>query len=441
LSLGADQYSNQPVPAEQQVGWLRVGLISAMVSFSLPTFLTGAEIFRAGQNDTVFSATWVGCALTTLIAAIAAIAGSIGARTHLSSYVLTRIAFGRRGAALVNLAFAISLLGWFGVNIDLFGGTLVALFADAGLGTLPIWAAELLAGVLMTVTTIYGFRGINALSTLLVPVMILVTALLLTEARAITSFADLLGAAEPRGLSFGDAVSSVVGGMVIGAVILPDITRYIRQWSGAIFVAVLSYLVVTGCVITVGGWAAEVFDRDDLLEILLVAGLSWGAFVIIVLGSWVLNSLNLYSSALSIEATVPATNYRLLTILLGVLGTLAAFLNILDYFLSFLFYLAIVFVPVAGVIAVDYLLVRRNAYHPDFATSEPSRPPAGGASALFAWALGAMIALLGAEGIFSLSGIAAVDALLIAALSYWLLATVQHRGQPPRRPGTDDVSR
>ena len=56
-----------------------------------------------------------------MLTIIGCITGSIGARTRLSSYMLVRIAFGDRGASLVNLAFALSLLGWFGVNIDLFG--------------------------------------------------------------------------------------------------------------------------------------------------------------------------------------------------------------------------------------------------------------------------------------------------------------------------------
>ncbi|MGB5354687.1 MAG: cytosine permease, partial [Woeseia sp.] len=118
-SDGSQEFATEPVPADRTVGWLRVGLISAMVAFSLPTFVAGAEIFLATDNRSALSAILIGCALLTFIAAMS---GSIGARTHLSSYMLARVAFGTRGAALVNIAFAISLLGWFGVNIDLFSG-------------------------------------------------------------------------------------------------------------------------------------------------------------------------------------------------------------------------------------------------------------------------------------------------------------------------------
>ena len=59
---------------------------------------------------------------------------------------------------MVNLAFAVSLLGWFGVNIDLFSAALLRLMNDVpGVSATP-WLVELFAGTVMTITTIYGFH-------------------------------------------------------------------------------------------------------------------------------------------------------------------------------------------------------------------------------------------------------------------------------------------
>lgn len=411
---GDSEFAKEPVPASHQVGWLRVGLISAMVAFSLPTFLTGVEVFRATEHWDALAAIVVGCGLLTLIAALC---GAIGTRTHLSSYMLARVAFGTRGAALVNLAFALSLLGWFGVNIDLFSGAILQLLSDTLAMAPPTWVIELIAGAVMTVTTLYGFKAINGLSALLVPVMMLVTALLLHGALADTSISALLSTPGTAELSLGDAISSVVGGVIIGAVILPDVTRFIRHWRGALYTALLSYLFVQSIVMTAGGLAALAFAQGDLLAILIGLGLSWAAFAILIAGSWVLNTLNLYSTALSIEATVPTAHNERMIVLLGALGTLAAFFNILDYFLTFLFYLAIVFVPVAGVIVTDHFVLRPQAYFArrielERALSLP---------ALLAWLAGSLVALLGAEGLLSLSGIAALDAMLVSGIAYAVL--------------------
>ena len=409
------EFATEPVPPEHRVGWFGVGLISAMVAFALPTFVTGAEVFLAIDNASGMAAVVAGCALLTLIGSIT---GLIGTRTHLSSYMLARIAFGTRGAALVNIAFAISLLGWFGVNIDLFSGAMLRLLRDTvGLSVHPR-AVELFAGVLMTVTTLYGFRAINTLSSLLVPVMMAVTVMLMARSLGARPFADTLGAQQAAEIAFGYAVSSVVGGVIVGAVILPDIMRFIRKRRGAIYAAVLAYLVVQPFVMISGGLAADLLSNDDFLDVLIAMGLSWAAFAIVIAGSWVLNSLNLYSTTLSIKATFSSAENRLLIVVLGALGTVAAFLDILEYFLAFLFYLAIVFVPVAGVIAVDHFLARPSAYFEDRLAAERNVSP----TALAAWAAGSTVALLGAEEVIRLTGVAALDAMLVSAAGYAILS-------------------
>ena len=419
------EFATEPVPPEHRVGWIRVGLISAMVAFSLPTFVTGAEVLLAIDNASGIAAVLMGCVLVTLIGSLA---GAIGTRTHLSSYMLARIAFGTKGAAIVNIAFAISLLGWFGVNIDLFSGAILRLLQDSlGIAAHP-WAIELFAGALMTVTTIYGFRAINTLSALLVPAMMMVTAVLLHQALGVRSFADTLGVPQAAEIGLGFAISSIVGGIIVGAVILPDITRFIRHWRGAIYTAILAYLLVQPAVMVAGGLASDLLANDDFLDVLIVMGLSWAAFVIVIGGSWVLNSLNLYSTSLSIEATFPSSENRLLIVVLGALGTVAAFMNILDFFLTFLVYLAIVFVPVAGVIAVDHFLARPSAYFGDLAAAERSVSP----MALAAWAAGSIVALLGAQETIRLTGVAALDAMLVSAIGYAILSRFDASISNPR---------
>ncbi len=408
MSNDSSEFATEPVPDQRTVGWLRVGLISAMVAFSLPTFITGLRIATAISADQVVLALLFGSLLLT---GIGCITGAIGAKTRLSSYMLVRIAFGDRGALLVNLAFAVSLLGWFGVNIDLFGEAVLRLLEDVFDVSANPWIVELAAGGVMTITTIYGFRAINFLSMLLVPVLMVVTVVLISTSLGVRPIGEIFAEKSSFSMTLGDAISSVVGGVIVGAVILPDITRFIRQWRGAIYTAFLSYLVIGFIVMGAGGLAAAALANDDMLDIMILMGLGWAAFAIVIAGSWVLNSLNLYSTMLSVEATLPRLNNRLLVAVLGALGTAAAFLNILDYFLTFLFYLAIVFVPVAGVIAVDYVVVRRSAYHAERLALQRSFAPL----AIVSWTVGALVALLGAEGFWSLSGVAAVDAMVVAA--------------------------
>jgi cytosine permease len=357
---------------------------------------------------------------TVILTVIGCITAAIGANTRLSSYMLNRIAFGFHGAALVNTAFAISLLGWFGVNIDLFSGAVQRLTVDIYAVSVPAWPIEIFAGLIMTVTTVFGFRAINTLSAFLVPVLIAVTAQLIVGSLTDQSLTQIMRTSSANELSFGDGVSAVVGSAIVGAVILPDITRFVRHWSGGIFVVLTSYLVIQFIVISAGGLSATALEDDDLLNIMLTLGIGWAAFAIVIFGSWVLNSLNLYSTMLSVESTAPKLNNTSLIIILGSLGTLAAFMNILNDFLSFLFYLAVIFVPVSGIIIVDYLILRRSAYHEDrLLLQQKTRP-----KAIAAWGLGACVALMGSWSWISITNIAALDAMIVAALAYYLLAFI-----------------
>ena len=422
MDAESSEFATEPVPDHATVPWYSVAFVAAMVAFSLPTFLTGLEVAVVTTPRETISILVYGAIILTVIGSVT---GAIGASTRLSSYMLNRVAFGRRGAALVNLAFAVSLLGWFGVNIDLFSGAVTRLAVELFDTTVPAWPIELFAGIIMTVTTIFGFRAINILSTLLVPVLILVTYLLLSGAFTTTPLESLLAIETQPEITFGDGVSSVVGAVIVGCVILPDITRFIGHWRGAVYTAVITYFFIDIVVTGAGGMAAASLQDDDLLNIMVTLGLGWAAFAIVIFGSWVLNSLNLYSTMLSVESTVPRLNNTVLIVVTGALGTLAAFLNILDYFLDFLFYLAIVFVPVAGVIAIDYLFFRREAYHGD----RPLEPPELRPGAVAAWALGAVVSLAGSFGWFTLTGIAAIDAMLVAAALYLIIHKAAHRDQ------------
>lgn len=410
-----NEFAAVTVKDNQLVPWPRVAAVGAMVAFSLPTFVTGLEV-GAGLSpmNTVWALLWG----SIIIVIIGAVMGVIGAKTRMSSYLLVRIAFGDLGASLVNIAFAISLLGWFGVNINLF------MHAVAGLGR-DVWGVELppvglavFASFCMTLTTLIGFKAINILASLLVPVLAVVTVLLAKFALSTQTLSEVFAVEKAETLTVGEGISAIVGAIIIGAIILPDVTRFVKHWSGAIYTAVISYIVVQMAVMGAAALAGATSGKDDVLEIMLDLNLGVGAFIIVIAGSWVLNSLNLYSAVLGIKATFPKLQTIFLTIALGVIGVAAALMNILDSFIMFLFYLSVIFIPVAGVLMIDALLIRPSAYRIETLENNRSLNWKG----FVAWAMGAVIAILASNEIITLSNIAAIDAVMISAIIYIVLS-------------------
>ncbi|MEO1041623.1 MAG: cytosine permease [Pseudomonadota bacterium] len=411
-----DEFAVVAIGSEQRVAWPRIAAVSAMVAFSLPTFITGLEISEGLSPTSALGALLLG---SVIIFVVGAAMGVIGALTHMSSYLLVRIAFGDRGAGVVNLAFAISLLGWFGVNINLFAEAASGLAMSVFGGSLPslVWIALASAG--MTITTLIGFSAINRLSVLLVPVLAIVTGLLIFQSAEIFSIAEFFAQDSGETLSFGDGVSAVVGAIIIGAIILPDITRFARHWSGAVYTAFFSYIVVQLIVMGAAAYAGAATNQHDVIDLMVDIGLGVGAFVIVIAGSWVLNSLNLYSALLGIKATFPNLPTQALTLFLGGVGVIAGALNLLENFITFLFYLSVIFIPVAGVLLADFFVIRRDSYKIDTLTENRAFNP----KAFLSWVIGAVIAILMSNSILpSITGMAAVDAAAMSGFLYTFFA-------------------
>ena len=408
-----DEFSTHAVPTDARVASFRVAAVASMVSFSLPTFIAGIEVSSGVGPDLTLAAILGGALVIFLIGWLM---GSIGARTGFNSYLLVRLAFGDAGARIVNLAFSISLLGWFGINLNLFGLAIAGL-SDELFGIIPPeLLMTIMASLLITVTTIIGFRAINLVSTLMIPVLAFVAMALLVTATSQT--APVIAASQGE-MSLGDGISAIVGSIVIGSIIMPDITRFLRSSGGALLTSGTSYMIAQPFVMWVAASAAMVLGTEDIISIMLTLGLGLGAFIIIIAGSWVLNALNLYSAVLGVTASFPRLSARTVTVVLGVIGVTAGLMNILDSFVTFLFYLSVVFIPVAGVIIVDHFIARPEAYR---VTEVEDNQPLN-RWGLLAWFMGASIALAASEGfIGSVTRVAALDAMLTTAVLYWIAA-------------------
>lgn len=415
MSDTTSEFEAVAIRDDQLTPWWRVAAVGSMVAFSLPTFITGLEVY---QGLTPWQTVWALLIGSLLIFAIGSAMGGIGSQTRMSSYLLTRIAFGDHGAGIVNFAFAISLLGWFGININLFADAVSGLSTTLFGGSPSNLVLSLIAAACMTGITFLGFKAINLLATLMIPVLAAVTLILAYNALALQPLPDLMSAEKETSLTLGEGISAIVGAIIIGAIILPDITRFVRSWRGALGVTFVSYMIVQFLVMASASLASGATGSGDILEIMLQFGLGLGAFVIVIAGSWVLNALNLYSTVLSIKATFPNLSQNLLIVGLGVFGAGAALLNLLDYFVIFLIYLSIIFIPVAGVVIADYVFVRRDAYRIEQLDANRKFAP----KAFGAWAIGAVAALAMSEGFVpSPSGISAIDAIVLTAVSYLAL--------------------
>ncbi|WP_406707062.1 cytosine permease [Sodalis sp.] len=91
----------------------------------------------------------------------------------------------------------------------------------------------------------------------------------------------------------------------------------------------------------------------------------WIGLVTVILSAIKVNDVNLYSASLGLATALEGLSrrkwrYRWLTLLLGLTGTMLSVLGIIGHFVDFLIFLGVLFPPIAGIMLVDYYVLRTH---------------------------------------------------------------------------------
>ena len=406
-------HAHSPVPEGVTVPGWRVGLIVASFSIGLPDFLNGA-------HNALALGFW-GAVSAALIAALILCAGGcltsvVSVRTRLSTYLLVRRSFGTGGAALINTVIALIHFCWFGVNASFFGEAMVqAAEANGIAGNFTLFV--ILGSVLMTVSTIIGFKALDRLAVVAVPVLAVILGLVVWAALDRHGLVTAPASNPPEPMGFGIAISALIGAYMLAVATMPDLSRYTRTTRGAIASMVLSFPIVTPLMMTAAAIPALATGETSIMKLVVQFGFGTPVLFLLVLPTWTVNSLNLYSSSLSLGTTFPRARPWLFTALGGTIGAAFALMGILDAFIPFLLFLGLIIPPIAAIYVIDAFTTWRGA---DSAASIAA-VPAVRWPALATWLGSIIVAVLAAYQGWTLTTVPALDATIMAALVYVLV--------------------
>lgn len=408
------QYATAPVPEHQLVPGWRVALIISSFSISLPGFLNGGQTGMAiGLHQAVFAALLSGI-LLCLGGCLTAV---VSVRSRLTTYLLVQRSFGRQGAAVVNLVIAIVHYGWFGVNVSFFGGAMVAAVARI-YGVKGDISIFIVAGsVLMTISTIFGFKTLDKLALVAVPFLGLI--LVAVCVASVHAKGVVLGPtpAPPVPMDFGVALSALIGSNMVAIAAMPDLSRYIRSERGALAAMALSFPFAAPLLMLVAALTALATGETDIMTLVTRFGFGLPALAMLILSSWTINAANLYSASLSLSATFPSVRTWIFTIVGGVIGGTFALMGIIDSFIPFLLFLGVIIPPIAAVYVIDGFTLFRNA---DAAASLTDLPAVRW-GAIGTWIGSIAIVQIASELGYTLTTVTTLDATIVAALLYLLV--------------------
>lgn len=404
-----DDYSREPVPQQKTLSAVHIALVIIGGTIGIPVYLMSANLGSSLGLSQALPAFALGCITLGVLGALTSLCGS---STHLSTYRLVEFAFGRVGAKFVNLIIAVSLLGWYSVTMNVFALAMDSMVLNLMDQSFHQAWYIVLGSALMCAVTISGFKGIDTLAMMLVPLMLiflLYAAWVAMEEQTI----DSLWLANEQTLSFSAAVSAVIGSYIVGVVIQPDYSRFAKnnpQAMAAVFVALgVSFPVV----MLLSAIPGMVTNEQDLIKIMVILGIGVPAFVLLLLGSWSSNVLSLYSSSLSVATIFTRVHLWQIIIVIGSLGTALAFFNIQDYLVNFLLLLGVCIPPVASIYSLEILVFRHNC---DLAALDDE--PGINKVAFIAWVGASGFGFCAQQGLVSLSSIGAIDSVVVSLILY-----------------------
>lgn len=409
--IGED-FSLRPVPTDRSRSAL--GVFTTIVGhvIGVPLFVVSAQVaFGLGFERAI----WANFAGGALLAVVGIATAYVGAQRRVSTYLTAMAAFGVIGAKLVNLVFCATFIGWFGVQVHLFSLAVDEIAGNVFGLHLPTTTYALAGSVLMITTSVYGISAIQRLSLWCVPVLFGI--LLCTFWRA-GDYSRTGVEVVHATLSFGQGVVMVAGGGMLGAVVMPDFSRFCRNEKDAVLVALLSLAVALPLIMCLAAYPAVLLGDGNLIRLMMRIGLGGAAIFVVVLATWSMNAAGLYSNSLGLSTVLPSVPRPVLAVVAGLLGTIAALFNVTEFLPPFLTVLSITLPPVGGIIVAYHFLERVGRIGPS---------PAISIRALLSWGIAIVTGLATSRGWLSLSTLPAADSLAVAVFSYLCLITSASR--------------
>ncbi len=422
---GADPAAGGPVAAAERVSGFNIALIIVGITISVPAFIIGGQIMLALGLRGGMAALLLG---GLLLATLGSVTMMTGMRSGLSSYALIDRAFGTLGAKGINLLIALTIIGWYSVTADMFGRALHSQLPATGAP--PAWALTLLGSLAMIGTTLFGFRGIDRFSRLVVPLLLAVMLWGVWMVGRHASWEALWLAVRPANSavpSIAAGASVVAGSLMVGVAIAPDVGRFARSMGHAAAAAGLSYGLASPFVFWLAGLPALLSGEADFLTNLLQLG-RLPVLLVLTFAVWTTNVGNLYSASLAGAQLCPGFSRRTVTLLGGALGTALALSGISNQLIPLMMWLSILIPPIAGIYVIHYW--RRGRHQMDV-----DRPAARiSLSALCAWFIANLAGWLSMTGRIHVTSIVALDSLLVAILAYLLFSEVIALQRAPGDP-------
>jgi cytosine permease len=358
-----EQLALERVPESERKSWTSVAFVWMGSNICVPALMVGGMIATGMPFGQACLAMLLGF---TFVCIYMSLIGSQGADLGRPSTVIFARALGSRGAGVaLGLILLIACAGWFSFQTYVCGASFAGIMSQYMGINMPLWLSILIWGIIMFITSVYGFKFLKILNYISVPALIVVLVYsviyVLTRPDGVSTLANYVPA---QPMPFITGLTLAVSGFAVGAVISADFTRYCRSRRDTIISTFVGLIPVGVGTIVVGGMLAVYTGNYDITIMFSEMGIPILGLVVLILATWTTNTGNAYSAGIAAVNILKLKDNKraLCTLIIGLVGTALAIAGVINYFTAFLSFITSFLPPIAGVAIADYWIKGRGRF-------------------------------------------------------------------------------
>lgn len=344
------------------------GLIWFGAGLSIAEILTGTAFAPLGFGKGILAVIIghiIGCLMLFC-------AGVIGGKERKSAMDTVTMSFGTDSSKFFAFLNVLQLVGW--TSIMIYDGALAA----NGIFNTGNWVWCLVIGALIILWIVIGITNLGKINTVAMGALFILTIIMCK----VIFFSDASGVkVSGDSMSFGAAVELAVAMPLSWLPLISDYTKEAKEPIKATFVSTIVYGIVSCWMYIIGMGAAIFTGESDVAQIMVKAGLGIVGLLIVVFSTVTTTFLDAYSAGISSETIFSksagknvditgevkntavfftAKKSSVISIIVTVIGTVAAILFPMDDITDFMYLSGSVFAPMIAIQIADYFILKSD---------------------------------------------------------------------------------
>ncbi len=344
------------------------GLIWFGAGLSIAEILTGTAFAPLGFGKGILAVIIghiIGCLMLFC-------AGVIGGKERKSAMDTVTMSFGTDSSKFFAFLNVLQLVGW--TSIMIYDGALAA----NGIFNTGNWVWCLVIGALIILWIVIGITNLGKINTVAMGALFILTIIMCK----VIFFSDASGVkVSGDSMSFGAAVELAVAMPLSWLPLISDYTKEAKEPIKATFVSTIVYGIVSCWMYIIGMGAAIFTGESDVAQIMVKAGLGIVGLLIVVFSTVTTTFLDAYSAGISSETIFSksagknvditgevkntavfftAKKSSVISIIVTVIGTVAAILFPMDDITDFMYLIGSVFAPMIAIQIADYFILKSD---------------------------------------------------------------------------------